>query len=121
MNHLSRLGCRALRSTTVTRSLGYNTGKLATTDDGIIVALHRDQEFPYEHTKPLPLEDSFQESTLISDRICLAYESQFYPRGPSVPDICNMFYVHKKMLYTHSSKTRIDSTVPETPSVRKGL
>lgn len=41
----------------------YN--KIVITDDGsTIVALHRDQEFPYEHSRPLP-EETVTDNTVL--------------------------------------------------------
>ncbi|XP_063394960.1 large ribosomal subunit protein mL42 [Cydia fagiglandana] len=45
-----------------------NFNKIVITDDGsTIVALHRDQEFPYEHSRPLPDEVKDESILRMSD------------------------------------------------------
>ncbi|XP_003378805.1 conserved hypothetical protein [Trichinella spiralis] len=96
----------------------------ALSSEGIIVAYHPRKPFPYEHSKPVLLNATATEKeddSILSEEVQERYKTVHYPRGPSLPDCQNMFYTNKHVFHIKPRKTRIASTLPEEPTVRKGL
>ncbi|KRX83679.1 39S ribosomal protein L42, mitochondrial, partial [Trichinella nativa] len=95
----------------------------ALSSEGIIVAYHPRKPFPYEHSKPVLLNATAteKEDSILCEEVQERYKTVHYPRGPSLPDCQNMFYTNKHVFHIKPRKTRIASTLPEEPTVRKGL
>lgn len=92
-------------------------------ENGAIISFHPDQPFPYEHSKPIPIEvEPFANSPIREALHENLNIDKFVPKHRlSVNDLRNMFYADKLTFRIKYRSNRIQSTVHKPLPPRRGL
>uniref|UniRef100_A0A0M3HZD2 Large ribosomal subunit protein mL42 n=1 Tax=Ascaris lumbricoides TaxID=6252 RepID=A0A0M3HZD2_ASCLU len=80
--------------------------------NGAIACWHPEEPFPYEHTKPIDLQQLKKESTtkvssVLKDDVVLESERNRLRRGPASCELKEIFYTSKNEWYTRTREDRL--------------
>ncbi|VDK20031.1 unnamed protein product, partial [Anisakis simplex] len=89
----------------VEEDLDFNKPHTVVCKNGTIACWHPEEEFPYEHTRPIDLgqlrkEQSKLVSSVLKEEVVLESERSRMRKGPDNSELKEIFYTNKNEWYT---------------------
>uniref|UniRef100_W6NCW8 Ribosomal protein S32 domain containing protein n=1 Tax=Haemonchus contortus TaxID=6289 RepID=W6NCW8_HAECO len=89
-----------------------NLKKIVVCRNGSVAAWHPETPFPYEHSRPVVLEEEDKAESPLSNAVNRASR---WKEGPNVPQLKDIFYTSKHEWYTRTREERLRSVAAPIP------
>uniref|UniRef100_A0A7I4YJQ0 lipoyl(octanoyl) transferase n=1 Tax=Haemonchus contortus TaxID=6289 RepID=A0A7I4YJQ0_HAECO len=91
-----------------------NLKKIVVCRNGSVAAWHPETPFPYEHSRPVVLEEEDKAESPLSNAVNRASR---WKEGPNVPQLKDIFYTSKHEWYTRTREERLRSYIMRLSSL----